>query len=260
MIEKQSHSLNLWQALIFVLGILALQNVIYFVLVLVFGENFHLGIFASVILQFLTYLIAIYGFYWQKGHHFYFEKTNWVRKENIILLALGLAIFITFALTPIVELLPESEQAAEVFEELMAHPIFAIFVVIFFAPFFEELIFRGVLLRGLLAKYPPFVAVLISSLAFGAFHLNWQQFVIASFVGVFCALVYMITDSLLYNFIFHASYNFLVTFVVSFSGGISLEWWVRGLIILIAALVVALQIAVLYYSRPKIESEAKAID
>lgn len=249
--EKQPFSLTLFSAAIFILGIVALQNVMLSVVVRFNGGSFEPNAFVGVVLQFISYLIAIYVFYWYKGYCFDFKPAAWVKKEQILLLAISLAFFVCFALAPLVELLPQSEQTTAAFEELLAHPIIAIFAVVFFAPLFEELIFRGVLLKGLLAKYPPALAVAVSSLAFGAFHLNWQQLVVASFVGIFCSLVYLLTDSLFYSVVFHALYNVLITFVVTLSVNTPLVLWVRLFLVIIAAIIASLQIAILYYTKPK---------
>lgn len=40
------------------------------------------------------------------------------------------------------------------------------------APVLEELIFRGMMLEGLLKKYSPVTSIIISSILFGVAHLN----------------------------------------------------------------------------------------
>jgi membrane protease YdiL (CAAX protease family) len=52
------------------------------------------------------------------------------------------------------------------------------------APIAEEILFRGILLKGLLEKVSPFVAILISSLLFAAIHFSTQDF-ISLFVAAF---------------------------------------------------------------------------
>lgn len=41
-----------------------------------------------------------------------------------------------------------------------------------FAPIYEEIIFRGIILGGLLSSYSPILALIISSLLFGLWHLK----------------------------------------------------------------------------------------
>jgi membrane protease YdiL (CAAX protease family) len=77
--------------------------------------------------------------------------------------------------------------------------------------FFEELFCRGVVLRGLLKlALPSWVAIVISSLAFGSVHLwyrefpNWRFAVIASIAGVFYAIAYMRGGSIRASMVTHA--------------------------------------------------------
>lgn len=52
------------------------------------------------------------------------------------------------------------------------------------APIAEEILFRGILLKGLLEKVSPFTAILISSLLFAAIHFSTEGF-ISLFVAAF---------------------------------------------------------------------------
>ena len=56
--------------------------------------------------------------------------------------------------------------------------------------------FRGVILRGFLARYKPVTAILVSSLLFGLLHMNPYQFVAAMILGVIFAWLVLRTGSL----------------------------------------------------------------
>ena len=62
----------------------------------------------------------------------------------------------------------------------------------------EELLFRGYLLNLLDQNFPTYVAVIVSSLAFGAVHIYQGPLHVirTTVIGVFMALVYLITDSI----------------------------------------------------------------
>jgi membrane protease YdiL (CAAX protease family) len=75
------------------------------------------------------------------------------------------------------------------------------------APILEELIFRGIMLDGLLKIYSPVKAIVISSLFFGLIHLNPWQFVGGALVGGFMGWVYYHTRSVLATILIHASFN-----------------------------------------------------
>jgi membrane protease YdiL (CAAX protease family) len=77
--------------------------------------------------------------------------------------------------------------------------------------FFEELFCRGVVLRGLKKlALPSWVAILISSLAFGSVHLwyhqfpNWSFVIMASIAGVFYAMAYLRGGSVRASMVTHA--------------------------------------------------------
>ncbi|MEE9336551.1 MAG: type II CAAX endopeptidase family protein [Methylococcaceae bacterium] len=52
------------------------------------------------------------------------------------------------------------------------------------APIAEEILFRGILLKGLLEKFNPFTAIIISALIFAAIHFSSEDF-ISLFVAAF---------------------------------------------------------------------------
>ena len=92
------------------------------------------------------------------------------------------------------------------------------FTMVVAAPIFEELIFRGIILDGLLKKYTPVKAILVSALLFGLVHLNPWQFVTGFILGIFSGWVYYHSRSLLACIIIHATANltgFFMRFIVS---------------------------------------------
>lgn len=85
----------------------------------------------------------------------------------------------------------------------------AIFTVLC-APIFEELLFRK-LICGRVIKYGEGVAVVVSGLLFGLFHMNFNQFFYAFFLGCFLAFIYVKTGTLKYTIILHMVLNFFGT-------------------------------------------------
>jgi membrane protease YdiL (CAAX protease family) len=75
-------------------------------------------------------------------------------------------------------------------------PLVLAFVVVV-GPVSEELIFRGVLLRGFLENYRTWAAILLSSLLFAFMHLNPWQSVSGFFIGCLFAWFVARTGSLL---------------------------------------------------------------
>lgn len=76
------------------------------------------------------------------------------------------------------------------------------------APILEEVVFRGIVLRGLLNKgVSPTVAIWLSSLLFGIIHGNFWQFTGATLIGFALGLIYYQTKSLLLVISFHMLNN-----------------------------------------------------
>lgn len=79
---------------------------------------------------------------------------------------------------------------------------------IIFAPFFEELLFRGLIFRNN-RQLGTLFAIIISGLAFGLWHNNYSQLVPASIFGMFFCFVYLKTKSIAVTMIFHFVNNLL---------------------------------------------------
>jgi membrane protease YdiL (CAAX protease family) len=73
----------------------------------------------------------------------------------------------------------------------------------------EELVFRGVILAGLLKKYSVKKSIIISSLLFGIIHLNGIQFINAFFLGIFIGYIYVKTKSIYLCMYFHILFNII---------------------------------------------------
>lgn len=84
-----------------------------------------------------------------------------------------------------------------------------LFNVVFLAPIIEEIIFRGIILRGLLTSYTPIKAILISSVVFGLIHFNVQQIPQAIVSGIYLGFVFYKTKSLSAVIILHSIANLL---------------------------------------------------
>lgn len=89
----------------------------------------------------------------------------------------------------------------------------AVFTVVA-APIVEELLFRKVIC-GKLVKYGQGVAIVVSGLMFGLFHLNFNQFFYAFLMGMFLGFIYVKTGEIKYSIIIHMAINFIGSFLSS---------------------------------------------
>lgn len=86
------------------------------------------------------------------------------------------------------------------------------------APLTEELLVRGLILRGFLSHYSPRKAILVSALFFGLLHLNPWQFIGATILGVLFAWWFIETRSMLSCFFGHAVANAFPLTLIAFFG------------------------------------------
>jgi membrane protease YdiL (CAAX protease family) len=84
----------------------------------------------------------------------------------------------------------------------------------------EELLCRGFLGRGLVARWGPILGIVWASLLFGAIHIEPVQICYAAFLGAVLHLVYLSTKSLLVPMLMHTLNN-----AIAFAPGALAETW-----------------------------------
>lgn len=95
-----------------------------------------------------------------------------------------------------------------------------LFYVCLIGPIFEEVLFRGVILRAL-NRYNRYFAIIASALIFGLFHLYLEQGAHAFVLGLVLAYASLKTDSLMVPILLHIFHNTLTTFT-SFSTSLTM--------------------------------------
>jgi uncharacterized protein len=103
--------------------------------------------------------------------------------------------------------------------------VIAVFTVVG-APFFEELFFRGLLLRALARLFGtwgrwvgPTLAIVISGVLFGLAHAESLQLIGLATFGIILSLVSYRTGRLGMNMVSHASFNLVAVIATVWSGG-----------------------------------------
>ncbi len=82
-----------------------------------------------------------------------------------------------------------------------------LFLAVIIGPFVEEVVFRGLILRGLLGYTRPWFAILVSAFLFALMHFNPAQFPVAFALGVALGWIYARTRSLGLCVFGHAANN-----------------------------------------------------
>lgn len=121
-----------------------------------------------------------------------------------------------FVIEPVSMLLPQMpKEMMEMMEKLLDGPAWVTLLsVSVFAPFFEEWLCRGVVLRGLVKKVGPAWAIVLSALFFALIHLNLWQAIPAFLLGLVFGYVYYKTGSLKLTMLMHCANN-TMAFLVS---------------------------------------------
>jgi membrane protease YdiL (CAAX protease family) len=129
----------------------------------------------------------------------------------ILLMVPGL-VFLAGALNSLVQwLFPMTADDVSRLEQQMAPGIVPVLFACVAAPLLEEMLFRGVMLRGFLRQYSRTFAILWSSALFGIAHLNLYQMMTALAIGIVAGWLYERCRSLWPCILLHAAYNAFVT-------------------------------------------------
>lgn len=128
-----------------------------------------------------------------------YKGWQWAFIVTVTTLALA---FVSDGITALLP--PMSEKMENMMKMLLEGPFWATFIsVSVFAPFFEEWLCRGMILRGLLQKYNPVTAICVSALCFALIHGNIWQGLVAFISGCVFGYVYYRTGSLKLTMLMH---------------------------------------------------------
>ncbi len=128
----------------------------------------------------------------------------------VLLLCFATAAIVIGIKFPIVSQIPVPDYMQKILLDRGSETgVYSFISIVIAAPILEELIFRGIILNGLLKSYSPLKSIIISSLLFGLVHLNPWQFIGVSIIGILTGWVYFKTNKLTLSIIIHMTNNFL---------------------------------------------------
>jgi len=176
----------------------------------------------GVLLLELVYLLPVaLIFLWRRVHwrHLGFRGFSF----NVLALGVGLLLggYVVILLHNTVLYLlgveTQGDQIFDVFKQLES-PFWFFLVGAVVAPVVEEIFFRGFLFQGFRQKYGWLTAMLLSSVIFGAAHLDPVSLIPTFVLGCVLAYVYHRSNSVWPGIIFHAainSFSLCVAYVIS---------------------------------------------
>jgi len=121
--------------------------------------------------------------------------------------------------------------------------LISIFSLVIFPAVCEELIFRGIIFKGL-KKYGKVFSIVVSALMFAIFHMSVRQFIYPLIMGSLLAVIMYYENNIIYCIIVHLLNNF-TTLTLSYLG-INLIW-INPLYIAMAIIFIVLFISLLLY-------------
>lgn len=204
---------NIIQAIVLLLlGIIAVAPVLLII------EVLDLNIPAAILNQvlFVLVVVAIVAIYAKKQSYTFFFNGFWSKTTKLstntgYLLLLFLLIF-QLGIN-----LPFSKYLAFHIRDTanIANPLSNLSMLLgglLLAPFCEEIIFRGIILRGFLGTYSSGRAIFYSTLIFSIIHVYPTLLFGALILGMFLGYVFYLSKSMAYVIFFHALANFITSF------------------------------------------------
>jgi len=134
----------------------------------------------------------------------------------------------------------------------------AILKVAIIAPVVEELIFRGVIMHGLMRNYSKFTAVFVSALMFAIFHLNPWQFPATFILGLLLGTLMVRTRNIYLCILGHAFNNGLVLISIQFANELQNTSFFRSSIssqLMFSALIAAVSLVFIIIISSRSDSE-----
>ena len=154
----------------------------------------------------------------------------------------------------------------EALSTITGGPFWSSFLVTaIFAPFFEEWLCRGMILRGLLTKIKPAWAIIISALFFALIHMNPWQALNAFIIGVVMGVVYYRTGNLFLTMLIHFVNNGFAVIMSHFTSSDEADFFInmmdKGMYAVVYCLGLIVLAACLYaFCRIPLQQERGNID
>ncbi|MFM7430830.1 MAG: type II CAAX prenyl endopeptidase Rce1 family protein [Flammeovirgaceae bacterium] len=195
-----------WQSLGLLLLLLLFTLVSVLIVMPFFSYRSNVGLTLIYTLSIVFTILA--GLWIRKDFRF---KWNGIYPMIVLLstiIFLGSHIF----LDPLTSLFPVPEILKKTLLDTLEFPVASFVTMVIAAPLLEELLFRGVMLDGLLRNYSPGRAIFFNAFLFGLIHGNFAQGLGAMIGGLVIGWVYWKTQSIIPCIIIHFLNN-LVAYV-----------------------------------------------
>lgn len=140
---------------------------------------------------------------------FRFKITNAIYILPLIVLILGASVIESEIDNIVRYILPMPKFIQDILMGVMQDKWSSFVLLVIIASLTEEILCRGVILRGFLSHYSKTTAIILSAILFALFHVNIYQLFSAFILGLFLGWVYTETRSLYLCFFIHSFHNLL---------------------------------------------------
>lgn len=162
----------------------------------------------------ILYTLAILVFVWIRNGNFNFTKVDGILCEEKAKKSRNILLFLAFISIIIIRfgLNIKGLSSKTSFNNVQYHyPSYLfLFSAVILGPILEEIIFRKIILTGLLSKYSPFKAIIYTSLLFGCMHYHPLVDIIQAFlIGIILCIVFYASGKLWITILCHSFANIL---------------------------------------------------
>jgi len=178
----------------------------------IYAVNLLLGISEAITLTMAALtgnlLLAVVLLYWKRKAEPAFRLSLHPGRPQLYLWLLPLTLALAILAEPLTRLLPVPDFLKDTLDKVLPYPFLSFLLLAVQAPVFEEIVFRGIVLDGLLKNIPVRKAVIQSAVLFALVHFNPAQFIITFSMGLLLGWVYYRTRSLYACIFIHFVNNF----------------------------------------------------
>lgn len=259
--EEHKNFPAFWEAVL-ILALLFGIQVVAGIFMYDMGYGFEAGDpFASALITVIScgIVFSVLMSYRKTGYRKLFNQSQNSVKSIVVVLfvpialtVLGGVVWITSVTNLLLYYFPADEREQLAITRMLSGGVVSVLFVCVIAPILEEMLFRGIILRGFLQNYSPWRSIFLSSLLFALYHMTISQIPVAFITGCFLGWLYVKTKSLWPSIMAHFFYNSLVMMIVyAFSSPGEDPAWIAefdvGAVVLFAFALSATGILMLFY-------------
>ncbi|WP_010238089.1 CPBP family intramembrane glutamic endopeptidase [Clostridium arbusti] len=188
--------------------------------------------------------LIIYFFMLRKKQKNIFQMCNFrnIGVKNvlfILVICVSFSALLSGVVEYVIKFFPSYNETSKMINMSMTS-ILGILAVLIFAPIFEEILFRGMILSEIRNNINIIAAVIIQGILFGLYHMDKFQSIYTAILGILLGLLCVKTKSVVGSIIAHITFNIcgtlLFPYLVGVSGKFAFLYIIAGAIIFVISI------------------------